>query len=145
MSIVEEINEAWGWIGIDAVKVVAENAFGNLLIEDSKQRFWRLCPEELRCMPVAQHRAEFGELSVDPEFVQDWHMERMVEVARSHLGSLESGRKYCLKIPGVLGGKYVSPNLATIALDELIRVSGDLAQQISGFPDGAEFRLVLTD
>ena len=145
MSIVEEINEAWGWIGIDAVKVVAENEFGNLLIEDGMQRYWRLCPEELSCTVVAQHRAEFDGLSMEPEFVLDWDMERIVALARGQLGSLEIGRKYCLKIPGVLGGKYVQANLATIALDELIRASGDLAQQISDLPDGTHFQLEVTD
>jgi len=145
MSIVEEINEAWGWVGVDAVKVAGENEFGNLLIEDRMQRYWRLCPEELICTVVAQHRAELDSLLVQPEFVQDWCMAPMVELARSRLGSLEDGRKYCLKIPGVLGGEYVQSNLGTIAFDELIRVSGDLAQQISALPDGTNIELVVTD
>jgi hypothetical protein len=34
MSIVDAINDSWGWNGIDAVEVVAENEFGNLLIKD---------------------------------------------------------------------------------------------------------------
>jgi hypothetical protein len=29
MSVVDEINESWSWNGIDAVEVVAKNAFGN--------------------------------------------------------------------------------------------------------------------
>jgi hypothetical protein len=50
-----------------------------------------------------------------------------------------------LKIPGILGGKYVSANLATIALAELIRASGHLAKQILGLPDGAQVQLALKD
>jgi hypothetical protein len=142
MSIVDEINGAWGWTGIDAARVLAENEFGNLLIEDRRQRYWRLCPEELNCIVVAKHRAEFDELSLDPEFVQDWYMERIVEMARSELGPLGDGRKYCLKIPCVLGGEYAPANLATIALDELIRSSGDLGLQISDLPDGTMIQLV---
>lgn len=145
MSIVDEINESWGWSGIDAAEVVAENEFGNLLIQDRAERYWRLCPEELSCTVVAQHRAALDELSVDPQFVQDWYMEHLVEMAKTQFGPLEHGRKYCLKIPGVLGGEYVPTNLATIALPELVRASGFLAKQVSDLSDGATVRLSITD
>jgi hypothetical protein len=34
MIPVEAINEAWGWVGLDAVEVLGENAFGNLIVRD---------------------------------------------------------------------------------------------------------------
>jgi hypothetical protein len=145
MSVVDKINESWGWNGIDAVAVVEENAFGNLLIKDRLGRYWRMCPEELSCTVVAQQRAELDKLSRNAEFIQDWNMENMVRLARSKLGPLENGRKYSLKVPGCLGGEYVSANLATIALAELIRASGHVTKQILDLPDGAQVRLVLKD
>jgi len=32
MSIVEEIKQSWGWVGIEPEEVVGENDFGNLMI-----------------------------------------------------------------------------------------------------------------
>jgi hypothetical protein len=37
-----------------------------------------------------------------------------------------SGREYCLKILGVLGGEYGGDKLGTISFDELIRALGML-------------------
>jgi len=60
-------------------------------------------------------------------------------------GSLSEGRKYCLKIPGVLGGEYDGANLATISLVVLVRFSGDVAKKIRDLPDGAKIELKITD
>lgn len=49
MSIIEKIISSWGWIGIEPDKVVAENDFGNLIIKDVYQQYWRLCPEDVYC------------------------------------------------------------------------------------------------
>jgi hypothetical protein len=38
MSIIQEINEAWGWVDIDPVEVVGENDFGFLAILPTKSR-----------------------------------------------------------------------------------------------------------
>jgi hypothetical protein len=42
MITVDEINEAWGWVGLNAEEVLGENAFGNLIIRDDDGRYWRL-------------------------------------------------------------------------------------------------------
>lgn len=44
-----------------------------------------------------------------------------------------------------IGGEYGRENLATISQVELIRASGDLAQQIKDLPDGEKVRLRATD
>lgn len=61
-------------------------------------------------------------------------MRSLVEQAREKSGPLPEGRKYCLKIPAILGGEYGGDNLATISLLELIRASGHLAQQTKDSP-----------
>ena len=71
-------------------------------------------------------------------------MRGLVEEAFQQLGTLAPSRKYCLKIPGVLGGEYGGNNLGTISFDELIRASGDIAQQIAGLPDGTFIELSVT-
>ena len=145
MNIVDEIKESWGWVGIDPLEVVGENDFGNLMIKDIEGKYWRLCPEDLYCKVVAQNRAELDALSTDQEFLADWYMKALVEVAKDKLGPLEEDRKYYLVIPGVLGGEYGINNIKTLPLAELIRLSGDLGKQIKDLPDGAQVKLKVVD
>lgn len=134
MITVDEINDAWGWVGLNAVEVLGENAFGNLIIRDADGMYWRLSPQNLCCEPVAEDRAALDALSYNQEFLNDWYMPEQVSLAESTLGPLAAGRKYCLKIPSALGGEYGSDNLATVPLSELIRFSGEGAQQFEGLP-----------
>lgn len=141
MDIIKELNESWGWAGLQALTVVGENDFGNLIIEDVQGRYWRLMPEECSCTVVAPDRPALDALSADQEFLADWYMAGLIQLAREHCGPLGEGRKYCLKMPGVLGGEYKAGNLASAPLHELIRLSGDLARQMQGLPDGAKVKL----
>ena len=145
MNLIEEIESSWGWTGIQPVKVVAENDFGNLMVRDTQGKYWRICPEDLSCQVIAPDRASLDVLLDDPEFQDDWHMTALVEEAQETVGPLEPGRKYCLKIPGVLGGEYGGSNLASLALGELIGVSGSIAFQIKDLPDGAQVQFRITD
>lgn len=72
-------------------------------------------------------------------------MGALVSLAKDKLGPLSEGRKYCLKIPGVLGGSYGGDNLATLPLVELIGFSGYVARQIKDTPDGTPFKFKITD
>lgn len=145
MQLLDEVRGAWGWVGIEPVELIDDNDFGNLILKDVRGKYWRLCPEDLYCEVVASSREELDRLSKDQEFLSDWYMRGLVDQAFQRLGSLAPGGKYCLKIPGVLGGEYGGDNLGTISLDELIRASGHLAQQIADLPDGASIKLSVTD
>jgi hypothetical protein len=125
---------------MEPVEIVGENDFGNLMIKDKDGKYWRLCPEGLSCKVVAQNRQELDVLSHNQEFLHDWYIKNLVAQAKDLLGPLPEGRKYCLKIPGVLGGEYGGSNLATVPLVELIRFSGDVAKQIKDLPDGAQVK-----
>ena len=138
MTLVDAVRTAWSWCGIEPVEVVGENDFGNLMVKDVHGKYWRLCPEDLSCTVVAENREELDALSKDQEFLRDWHMSALVDYAYGRLGVLPDGRKYCLKIPGVLGGEYGGDNVATIGLEELIGVSGHLAKQINRLPRGRQ-------
>lgn len=145
MNIIQEIRESWGWVGLDPVGLVGENDFGNLMIEDSQGRFWRLCPEDLYCEVVAKNREDLDRLSKDQEFLKDWYMQALVELASQHLGPLNKGTKYCFVTPGVHGGEYAISNIKTASLTALVRFSGDLARQIKDLPDGANIQLQVVD
>jgi hypothetical protein len=82
MDLLDTIRTAWGFTGLDPSSIVDENAFGNLLVEDTTGRIWRLCPEELSCNPVASSARELEELRASPDFVIDWEMQRLVSLPR---------------------------------------------------------------
>lgn len=86
-------------------------------------------------------RADLDALSQSQEFLEDWNMISLVAAANDQLGALRPGYKYCLKIPGVLGGEYGGSNLATAPLRDIIAFSGHVAKEIQGLPDGAQIRL----
>ena len=65
--MIEEIKEAWGWIGLTPKEVVGENAFGNVLIKDTSGKYWRLCPEDVYCEIVANNENEFEQLIFEHE------------------------------------------------------------------------------
>jgi hypothetical protein len=144
-DLIDEVRSAWGWSGIEPEQVVGENDFGNLILRDTGGSYWRLCPEECTCEVVAANRTELDSLSIDQEFLRDWYMRSLVDDATRKLGPLTSGRKYCLKIPGLLGGKYDAENLAIAPLHEMIRISGQIAKQTQSLPEGATVRLKFSD
>jgi hypothetical protein len=130
MSILDTVTAAWGWVGITPEKIIAENEFGNLIIKDLEGMYWRLCPEDLYCEVVADDDADYNELVKDEEFNQDWFMEVMVQKATEKFGPLEEGFKYHMLEPGALGGKYAVFNIKPIALERMIKFSGELAQKV---------------
>lgn len=145
MSLLDVVRQSWSWTGIDPVELLAENEFGNLIIKDAQGQYWRLCPEDSYCKVIATSREALDRLSADQAFLHDWTTRRLVDQAFLRLGVLPEGRKYCLKIPGVLGGEYGGDNLATISLEDLIRASGHIAEQIADLPDGARIKLSVVD
>ncbi len=145
MNIIEAITEFWGWVGIEPEEVVGENDFGNLMIRDVRGRYWRLCPEDVYCKMVARNREELSALARNEEFLADWYMADLTEVAREALGPLALGCKYHLSVPGVLGGEYALTNIRTIQQIEQIQFSGRIGKQIEGLPDGAQIELKAID
>jgi hypothetical protein len=143
MNIIDEVQASWGWTGIDPVEIVGENDFGNLMIKDAENRYWRLCPEDLYCKVVADNKDALDKLTADPEFLEDWYMHALAQLANKSHGPLGDGRKYCFITPGPLGGEYAPANIKTAPLDQIIRLSGDVALQIKDVPDGAKIRLTV--
>jgi hypothetical protein len=143
--MIDHINSAWGWIGFKAVEIVQTNKFGNVIFRDAVGRFWRICPEELTCNVIAETIDEYNQLIKDQEFLIDWFMETLVEKAEEKYGTQSDDRCFCLKIPSVLGGSYGIENIGTIQRHELISFSGDIAEQIKGFPDGSKVKLKFTN
>ncbi|MEC7291070.1 MAG: T6SS immunity protein Tdi1 domain-containing protein [Pseudomonadota bacterium] len=144
-KLLAAVRLAWGWVGIEPKQVVAVNAFGNLLLEDNAGQYWRICPEELFAKIVADNEQSYNGLMADADFLEDWEMVRLVEVAGRNLGAPDAGKCFCLKLPGVLGGQYQPENFGVISIEELILSSGDIAQQIKDIPDGGTVQNQIVD
>jgi len=86
--------------------VVSTNRFGNVIVRGVDDRYYRIIPESLDCLPFATSEAELLANMNDDAFVLDWEMKRLVEKAEAALGVLSKGRVYYLVIPSVLGGSY---------------------------------------
>lgn len=145
MDLIPIIEESWGWVGINPSRIVAENDFGNLIIEDTGGRFWRLCPEDPSCKVMANSTSELNALQNNPDFIADWDMRPLTASAKEYLGTLPEGHKYCLKIPSILGGHYEVENVGITNLIELISFSGDIGYQCNNIPDGTKVALRVVD
>ncbi len=140
-SLIKKLNTAWKWFGVSADKIIDTNDFGNIIFKSSKNTYWRICPEELTCMKIADSDNAYENLTKEQDFLEDWNMENLTREAIAVLGQLEENEKFCLKIPGVIGGEYVIENLGKIDFFELISFSGDLAFKIKDLNDGQNIRI----
>ena len=93
MSIIDLINKGWGWQGINAVELIDENEFGNIIFKSEDESYWRILPENPECIMIASNQNEFDILKMDDEFQIDWQMKNLVYMAKLKIGKLEEGRK----------------------------------------------------
>ncbi len=143
--MIDDINSAWGWKGFRAKKIIEINDFGNVILKSAKHQYWRICPEEVTCKMIAQNDSDYNNLWNDSEFLEDWHMTKIIESAKSKMGELTGDSKYCLKIPALIGGKYELKNYGTAPFRELILFSGSLAEQTKDLPNRSKINFKFTD
>ena len=139
--MITEINKAWYWEEFNATEIIRTNEFGNVIFKTDKNEYWRVCPEEISCKKIAESESEFARIFTDSEFIEDWKMTNLVNIAKSELGELKENEKYCLKMPAVIGGEYEKSNLGKINFSELISISGELGFQMKDLKDGQKIKL----
>ena len=142
-TMLHVIRRSWHWTGLDAAEVVAENDFGNVIVRAADGAYWRICPEDLSCRPIARDAGEYAGRCREPGFQRDWEMRALVDLARTLLGPATADRCYCLKLPAPLGGAYDASNLGMISRAELLSFAGDAAMQLQDVPDGSQVVLRL--
>lgn len=144
-NIQEVIVKAWGWSGIIPKEVIDINKFGHVVVEHANGLVWRIIPEELSCEIIAKDIAEFEEIKKTEEFILDWDMEGLVELAEAAYGPLADGTSFYLVLPAVLGGEYSQENINVLPTEEVIAVSGSMAFQIKDLPEGGDIQIKITD
>ncbi|MGB0865737.1 MAG: T6SS immunity protein Tdi1 domain-containing protein [Granulosicoccaceae bacterium] len=145
MELLDIVAEHWAWSGIDANELVVSNDFANLILKDKDNQFWRLCPEDVYCTVVADSIEAYNQLIQDEEFLEDWHMIAMLSQAKIRLGELAEGEKFCLKVPGILGGDYVGKNVIKAPLEVVIASAGRLGKHIADKAEGTKIDLKEVD
>lgn len=143
--MIAEINKFWNWKGFNATEIIQQNEFGNVIFKTDKNEYWRICPEEISCKKIAKSESEFDQILSDSEFIEDWKITNLVNIAKSELGELAENQKYCLKMPAIFGGEYEKSNLGKISFSELIAFSGNLGFQIKDLKDGQKVKLNIKD
>ena len=135
------INENWNWLNINFIKIIDENDFGNLILMNEDLTIWRICPEELQCKKIADNINQFIKLQNNDDFIEDWNLNYLNEIAIKKLGKLNRNEKFTLIKPGVLGGEYIEENLVKMHLEKLIKFAADLAFQIKDLKDGQKITI----
>lgn len=144
-SILEVLRTNWAWALSGPTRVLAQNRFGNLLVELSDQSVWRVCPEDLSASKVAGSTAEVAGLWANDGFQVDWAVEAWIDMAESTLGPLQEGQCYGFRIWPLLGGEYAAENMAIKSFLEWLAASGDLGRQVKDLLPGTQVRLDVRD
>jgi len=139
--MIKKIDKAWNWKGFRATEIIRTNEFGNVIFKTDKNEYWRICPEEISCGKIAETESEFNKILSDSEFIEDWEMINLVNIAKSELGELKENERCCLKMSPVIGCEYEKSNLGKISFSELITFSGDLGFQIKDLKDEQKIKL----
>jgi hypothetical protein len=145
VSVLEVLRTKWSWALSGVTRILAQNRFGNVLVELGDGSIWRVCPEDLIATNVAVSEAEFAGLWKDQEFQADWTVGAWLDAAELALGPLQEGQCYGFKIWPMLGGTYDVENMAIKSMLEWLAVSGDVGSQIKDLPAGAAIRLDVRD
>jgi hypothetical protein len=139
-ALLEAIARGWSWKIGKPVAVIMQNAFGNVIVQTEHDWFFRIIPEDPRCVLLGTSREEMEEEMNKKDFKLDWEMTILVEKAQTVLGKLDEGQCYHLVIPGILGGAYDVSNIKKISLIELLDFSGYVASKIENLPDGTKIK-----
>jgi hypothetical protein len=144
VSLVEAVNEGWGWTGLTATRVVAQSPMGHLIVSDAKDTFFYVDPDGMTIIALGTEAEAQAHLASD-EAKQLWSGGALVEEARKRFGELPAGSVFTIKPHAMIEGRYEPENLCVMPLDELIRFTGNVAQQIKDLPDGSQIQIEVTD
>ena len=144
MSTLDALRYGWGWTEIAFAEVHQVSPMGHLLLSDADGCFYYLDPDGLRIEALGHEQAARAHLACD-ETREVWHAAALVEAARERLGEPPEGSVYTLTPIALLQGDYSHDNLWILSLDELLRFTGDIARQIKDLPDGAQYRIEISD
>lgn len=143
MSLVEAVNDGWGWTGLTAVRLIAQSPMGHLVLSDPDHSFFYLDPDGMAIIPLGTEAEAKAHLASD-EARELWSGGALVVEGLKRFGEPPEGSVFTIKPHAMIEGHYEPENLCIMPLDELIRFTGDVAQQIKNLPDGSQIQFEVT-
>lgn len=144
MTVLDALRDGWGWTEIAFAEVHAVGPTGHLLVSDTDRCFHYLDPELGTIDALGSEQAARAHLARE-DVREVWEARALVEAARERLGDCPEGSVYTLTPAALLKGDYAPGNLWICRLEELVRFTGDVARQIRDLPDGAQYRIEISD
>ncbi len=144
MSILDAVNEAWGWTGIIASRIWAHSPMSHLLVSDPDELFFYIDPDGMAVLPLGSQQEAQAYLD-EPEANELWWGGELVEKARTIMGDPPEGSVFNLKPEKLIEGDYCAQNMWTWPLIELIHSTGSVAEQIKDLPDGSQCQLKIIE
>ncbi|EAQ27974.1 hypothetical protein NAP1_10283 [Erythrobacter sp. NAP1] len=144
MNLVNAVNDSWAWTGISINRIRAQSPMGHLVVSDREEQFFYLDPDGMAVIALGSNDQAQTHLRTD-EAKELWFGGELYSKALERLGEPPQGYVLNLELPAMIEGRYSPENMWTWPLEELIRVTGDVARQISDLPDGAQVELEVTD
>ena len=144
MSLVDAVNENWGWSGVSVTRVRAQSPMGHLVLSDAEDQFFYLDPDGMAIIPLGT-RDEAQEHLDGEEAKELWFGGELLAKGRELLGEPPEGSVITLKPDALVEGRYTPENLWILPLEELIHFSGSIARQIKDLPDGSQIQIETVD
>lgn len=134
--------EAWGWIGLEGLTVIAVSAFGEPFFRDPRGAIHQLDTLEGRLNDVA------GSLSGFTAMLQEAAARDELLLAGLVLGAirrgliLAPGECYDFKIAPILGGEISADQIETMSFLVKLHIAGQLHDQVRHLPPGTKINSV---
>jgi len=136
-----KILEDWEWLIGTSKYPVLITAVGDVFVKDVRDgsiHFLTVGDAELR--PIASDLEEFRSLLIDKDFVLDYFAVAAVVALKEAGVELASGQIYSLKLPAILGGKYVLDNVAPTDILVHFSLAGQIHEQVKDLPPGTKIK-----
>ena len=142
--LLEVLRSTWAWLLPDPVRILMQNAFGNMLVACHDGTLWRVIPEALTAKKIRDDK-NFLAAFEDEAFREDWLLEGVADAALAALGPLREGQCYAFKTWPIMGGAFTPDNMYVATMTEWLGVSGEVGKQIKDLPNGATITLDIID
>ena len=132
----ENALEAWQWIGLDGLDVIAVSAFGDVFLLAKDEAVLHLDIIGGQLAPIAQSVSALVAKLADDDVRDQILLEGLVIAARNRGLLLAAGECYDFQQPPVLGGEMTADSIEKVAFVVKVDLAGQLHEQLKDLPPG---------
>lgn len=134
--------EAWGWIGLDGLTVIAVSAFGEPFFRDAQGTIHQLDTLDGKLNGVAGSLSEFTAILQEQAARDELLLAGLVLGAAGRGLILAPGECYDFKIAPILGGEISAEQIETISFLVKLHIAGQLHDQVRHLAPGTKINSV---